>query len=354
MAFINTPKAQPLRLKQVELARVPWDRLDAFADRTVFQTREWIEFIAEAQGATPVVAEVLEDGRAVGYFTGLVVRRWGIRILGSSFPGWTTPYIGFNLEPGVSRRDALQALPDFAFRDLKVLHLEVSDPHFDVEDGAALGFAVGAYDSYTSDLTRTEDELFKAMDSAARRCVRKAEKSGVTIEEAHDAGFADEYYAQLLDVFAKQGLVPGYPVDRVRQLIRHLEPTGRILLLRARDAEGNCIGTGIYPGYNKVAEFWGNASWRKHQQLRPNETLHWYAIRYWKRRGAEVFDWGGGGTYKEKYGVRPLSVPWFRKARYPWLDRARNQAKELFALRQRLMGRWRGDSYRPTAKEDGD
>ena len=342
-------------MSRVELAHVPWEQLDRYADRTVFQTREWIQFIADTQRATPVIAELRDQSRVVGYFTGLVVGRLGIRVLGSSFPGWTTPYIGFNLEPGVSRRDALQALVPFAFRDLKVVHLEVSDPNFDVEDGRSLGFAVGAYDSYSTDLTQPEDSIFKAMDSAARRCVRKAEKSGVTIEESHDAAFADEYYAQLEDVFAKQGLVPTYPVERVRQLIRHLEPTGRILLLRARDAEGNCIGTGIYPGYNKVAEFWGNASWRKYQLLRPNEALHWYAIRYWKSRGAELFDWGGGGTYKEKYGVRPLSVPWFRKARYKWLDDARNHAKDLFAFRQRVLGRLRGDSYRPPPREkDGE
>src|SRR3989442_1557306 len=83
------------------------------------------------------------------------------------------------------------------------------------------------------------------------RCVRKAEKSGVTIEEAHDIAFADEYYEQLKDVFAKQGLVPTYDVERVRALVRHMEPSGNVLLLRARDPEGKCIATGIFPGFNK-------------------------------------------------------------------------------------------------------
>ena len=48
---------------------------------------------------------------------------------------------------------------------------------------------------------------------------------------------------------------------------------------------------------NDVAFFWGNASWRSEQQWRPNEYLHWYALRYWKARGVTLFDWGGGGTY---------------------------------------------------------
>jgi hypothetical protein len=98
--------------------KVPWDTLDRFADRTVFQTREWLEFIAETQGAKPVVAELRAGSDIAGYFAGLTVKRFGIRILGSSFPGWTTPYIGFNMVDGASRREALAALERLAFGEL--------------------------------------------------------------------------------------------------------------------------------------------------------------------------------------------------------------------------------------------
>ncbi|HTV55088.1 MAG TPA: amino-acid racemase, partial [Terriglobia bacterium] len=74
----------------------------------------------------------------------------------------------------------------------------------------------------------------------------------------------------------------------------------------------------------------------------PNETLHWYAMRYWKRQGVAVFDWGGGGEYKQKYGGKPLSVPWFRKPRYAFLGIMRREAKRMFDLKQRLMGRLQG------------
>ena len=81
----------------IKLEDVNWEHLDSFADRTVFQTREWVNFVAETQKARPVVVELSEAGRVVGYFTGLTFTRFGVRILGSSFPGWTTPYMGFNL-----------------------------------------------------------------------------------------------------------------------------------------------------------------------------------------------------------------------------------------------------------------
>jgi hypothetical protein len=315
-----------------------WARLDAFADRTVFQTREWLHFVRETQRAKIVVCQLSEGGDVAGYFSGLVISRLGVRILGSSFPGWTTPYMGFNLMPGASRAAALAAIEGIAWDTLKCLHIEVSDPFFVVSDGEENGFTCDAYASYRTDLTQTEEKLFSAMDSACRRCVRKAEKSGVTIEEAHDTGFADEYYEQLKDVFAKQGLVPTYGAERVRALVKNLEPTGRILLIRARDAEGKCIATGIFPGFNRIAEFWGNASFRSSQNLRPNEAIHWYAMKYWKSRGINVYDWGGEGTYKEKYGCVAHRVPWFTKSRFNFISKLRGQAKELFARKQRFEG----------------
>ena len=327
----------------MDLRAVDWNALDGFSDRTVFQTREWLNFIAETQRATPVIAELRAEGKLAGYFSGLTFSKFGIKILGSSFPGWTTPYIGFNLLPGHSRMAALAAVEKMAWNDLKCLHLEVSDPHFSIEEGVELGFSCQFYTSYRSDLTKSEDELFNAMDSACRRCVRKAEKSGVVVEEAHDADFADEYYAQLKDVFAKQGLVPTYSLQRVRALVKHLGATGRVLLVRARDADGKCIATGIFPGFNKIAEFWGNASFRSSQILRPNEAIQWYVMRYWKKRGLEIYDWGGEGTYKEKYGCTVHKVPWFTKSRYQFVAKLRDEAKEMFARKQRLLGWLQGD-----------
>jgi Acetyltransferase (GNAT) domain len=332
-----------MKFHRIDNKAADWKRLDRFADRTVFQTREWLQFIAESQNAVPVLAELREAGDLLGYFTGLTFSKFGMKVLGSSFPGWTTPYIGFNLNPGTPRRAALEALEKFAWDDLKCLHLEVSDPNFTFADGEAGGFKTEYYASYRTDLTRSEEDLFNGMGSACRRCIRKAEKSGLKLEEAHDLAFADEYYEQLKDVFAKQSLVPTYSVERVRALVRNLEPGGNVLLLRARDPEGKCIATGIYPGFNQIAEFWGNASFRAYQSLRPNEACHWYAMRYWKKRGATIFDWGGEGTYKEKYGCTPHRVPWFTKSRYQIVGKLRNEARNMFTRKQKFLGWLQGN-----------
>lgn len=277
-----------------------------------------------------MIARLEDAGTTLGFFTGVLIKRMGFNILGSPFPGWTTPYMGLNLSPGVSRHVAVTALLPFVFHDLKCHHLEIADPYLDREDMLKLGFQVRKGQTFRSDLTLTEDELFANMDSACRRCIRKAAKSSVTIEEASGDGFAGEYYQQLLDVFAKQNLKPTYGQQRVESLIRRYHPTGDLLLLRARDAEGRCIATGIYPGFNKISFFWGNASLRQHQHVRPNEALHWHAMKHWKERGMEWHYWGNGGEYKRKYGGEEISFMEYRLSRGTMIAIARDTAKTLY------------------------
>ena len=316
-----------LVLERMRLEEVDWPRLDSYPDRVVFQTREWLEFVARTQQAEPVIAKLVRDGTGVGFFTGLVIRRLGVRILGSPFPGWTTSSMGFNLDEGVSRREAAEALLRFAFGTLRCLHVELKDRRLGGDELAGLGFAQTATVTFEIDLAAEEDVIFGRMDSACRRCIRKAEKLGLVIEEASGESFADEYYAQLVDVFAKQSLRPPYGADRVRELIRCLEPTEQLLLLRARSPEGKPIASALFPAMNGTAYFWGGASFRAHQLLRPNEAIFWYAMRYWKERGMSVMDMGGGGDYKRKYGPVEFSVPFFRKARAPGLLRLRDAAR---------------------------
>lgn len=330
-----------VRLVRLDPETCDWPAMDRFADRQIFQTREWLSFLAATQGGEIVVAALEEAGEVVGYFSGLVIRRFGFRILGSPFPGWSTGYLGFNLTPGVFRPAAWQALPAFAFGDLKCLHLEARDRFTVPGDLDGLAFTPQRpLRLFEIDLSRSEDEILAGMDSNRRRNIKQAVRNGVVMEEAEGVDFADDYYPQMLDVFAKQNLVPNYGIERVRSLIRHVHPTGRLLLLRARDPDGAAIATGIFPAYNGTMYFWGGASWRHAQRLRPNDLLMWTAIQYWRARGVVSFDMGGGGDYKRRYGPSESSVPTASLSRNRAVLSLRNTAEAFVEGRQRLHG-WR-------------
>ncbi len=298
--------------------------------RNVFHTREWLEYVARTQRAEPVVAHVERDGELVGAFTGLIVRRFGVRILGSPFQGWMTGPMGFSLVPGVATRDAMEALLRFAFKPLRCLHVEVLDRHAGFEELQGLGGRLVPFSTYELGLTPDEETLFAGLSSACRRAVRKSERVGVRVEEAHGVEFADEFYPQLLDVFAKQGRRPPFGIERVREMIRCVEPSGNLLMLRAVSAEDERIATGIFPVHEDFAYFWSGASWRSHQILRPNEAIFWHAIRHFRERGVRMLDLGGGGDYKRKYGAPEKLIPYVRKSRVPGMVALRDLAARVY------------------------
>lgn len=330
-----------LVLHRVEPSAALWADRATYDDRLIFHTEPWLRFVAESQRAEPVLATVADGTRTVGHFTGLLTKRYGLRILGSPMAGWTTSYMGFNLEEAVPRRAALEALMPFAFGDLGGAHLEIRDRRLAETDLEGLGLRWASAPTAVIDLSPAQDTLFGAMAAACRRNIRKAAKSGVVIEEAApgDETFAHDFYLQLRDVFAKQNLVPTYSIERVRALIRNLAPAGRILLLRARDPEGRCIATAVLPWYHRTMYFWGGASYRQHQHLRPNEALIWHALRWAKDRGVTEFDFVGGNSYKAKYGTTEVPVPWARRSRSPLVAGLRDAAREGFALKQRAAAR---------------
>jgi len=328
-----------LRLVRLDYEKAP--PLSQYSDRTIFQTEEWLKFISITQNAEPVIAVILDGERQVGRFTGLIIKKYGIKILGSPFPGWTTFYMGFNLDKSVSCADALIALKSFAFNDLKCLHVEITDRSINRDNLKEAGYFFDSKritSGYEIDLTINKDDLFGKMSQTSRWCIRKSIKNGVSIEVANDRSFAYDYYSQLKDVFAKQGLVPTYPIERVKILIDCLNSSGMLLLLRARNSEGVCIATGIFPAMNDTMYFWGGASWRSYQKLYPNEPIQWFAMQYWKEKGIKKYNMGGGGEYKRKYGGYEIYVPWGRKSKYIGLELLRNFAKRLFLWKPHING----------------
>lgn len=335
-----------MELQLETVSQGEWEKLDSCGSRTIFQTRPWMEFVARTQDATPILARVRVHDQTVGFFSGLIIRRLGFRILGSPFPGWTTSYMGFNLRLDVPRRDAMRALVQYVFGELGCHHFEIMDRSMTLEDCSGLGLEYRMLRGFEIDLTCSDEQLLARMTSACRRCIHKAEKCGVSIEEASDLEFADDYYTQLKDVFDRQSLIPTYPIERVRELIKQVYPTGMLLLLRARDNIGRCIATGIFPAMNDCMYFWGGASWRTHQISRPNEAIQWYAMKYWKRRGILRYDMGGDGEYKRKYGGRDIAVPWFRKSRNTLISNMRDIARQLHMYRRHFQG-WLRSSNQP-------
>ncbi len=275
----------------------------------IFQTRAWLAFLNRRQPLEPVLAAIREDGRLLGFFAGLLAEKFGLRILGSPFRGWMTYFMGFNLKPGTSRRLVLEALPDFAFHELGCQYLELIDPFITEADCLGLKYRIEPLPWYALDLRPPEETLFANMKHACRTNIRKARKNELRIETACEPGFADEYYAQYIEVMQRHALQPAFGLETVRLMVKHILPTERLLLLRARLAAGESIATGLFLSLGPMGVFWGAASRSEYQHFRPNEYLAWEGVKRLKAQGVEILHFGGyAGQYKEKFGCQKTRI----------------------------------------------
>ena len=89
-----------MKFYPIELKSADWKRLDSFADRTVFQTREWLQFVAEAQNAQPVLAELRDKNDVFGYFSGLAFSKFGMKNYGKLVSRLDDSLYGFQSRSG--------------------------------------------------------------------------------------------------------------------------------------------------------------------------------------------------------------------------------------------------------------
>ncbi len=309
-----------------------------FPAKTIFTTPEWIGFVQEDSHAKPIVLEILKGEKKVGYFTALLVEKFGIRIVASPFSGWSTCFMGFDVLY-VNKIEIVTDLVEYLYRTYRCSYIEIVDRDITVEDAQHNGFVYRPVSTLELAIERSDNELFKVFKTDCRNFIRQFERRGATIEEAvPDDDFAEEYYSQLKDVFAKQGMVPTYGIEKIKRLLSHLANTGMLLCLRVREPDGLSIATSIFLGHNKKFFFWGGASLRPFQSFRPNEYMIWYAIKYWRERGCTVFDMVGVRDYKKKFGAVEKEYAKLIIPRYGILLSLRNCAEKLYFLMLRFKG----------------
>ena len=149
-------------------------------------------------------------------------------------------------------------------------------------------------------------------------------------------GLAGDYHRQLVEVFGRRHRRAPYGPGRVQALLDHVGDPQQLIGLRALAGDGSCVATGLFPFDRRATYFWGGASTAEGRSLLANDALLWHAITEARERGCTAFDFGGGGSFKAKFGGRPLSVPWVRRSRWPGLDHARGIAEAAIERSRRL------------------
>jgi len=219
-------------------------------------------------------------------------------------------------DPLVANQDEWRCLVDRLLRrgqriSLRCLHNQVplADPRFAL---------TGRAKWHCVDLQRNEDDIWQGLHGSARRAIKKAQRSGVTVRVA-------QHEDDLRAFFELHLRVRKYKYRLLAQPYRFFEniwngfivPGKGALILSVFDDE--VIGGVLFLEWQDTLYYKFNASNPDAIALRPNDLVVWAGIRYGQRRGFNFLDFGlsdwdqeGLLQYKRKFATKEKTISLLR------------------------------------------
>jgi len=264
----------------IDLNNVNLEEFNSFPKKTPFTTVPWLRFISEDKDAIPKIIRITQGEELIGYFTGLVFNKLGIKFFGSPFKGWSTNYMGFDLYDYTLISSLLEPTIDFVMKETKCLYLELVDRNITTENIVSTRFQTDIVTDLEVDIDKSDEELLKSVKKDCRKYICQFESRGAYIETVvPDDEFIETLHKQLCEVFEKQNLVPPYSLEKIKICVKYLKESDMMLCLRIKEPKGEVIASFIFLGLNKKCIGWCASSTSKFQHLRPNEYIIWHGIR---------------------------------------------------------------------------
>jgi hypothetical protein len=171
-------------------------------------------------------------------------------------------------------------------------------------------------------LVADEDVLFANVDSAVRQAIRKARKSGVTVEISQDLDAVRAFYRLQCKTRRRHGLPP-QPFRFFHSIHKHILSGNHGLVMIARAGRTAVAGAMFFHSAKQAIYKFG-ASDDRFQRLRANNLVMWEAIRWYAAHGVDELDFGRTSLNNE--GLRSFKLGWGTQERtieYARYDRRR-------------------------------
>jgi FemAB-related protein (PEP-CTERM system-associated) len=158
---------------------------------------------------------------------------------------------------------------------------------------------------------RLQQDMWPGFDRKVRNQIRKAEKSGLSVERG-----GAELLGAFYTVFARNMRDLGTPVYARRffeEVLRAVPDRARVLVVSLGRQP---VAGGITLRYRDMVEIPWASSIRDYNSLCPSHLLYWHALQAAVAEGCTTFDFGRStpneGTYKfkEQWGSEPVQLYW--------------------------------------------
>lgn len=168
------------------------------------------------------------------------------------------------------------------------------------------------------DLRPDEETLWSQLHSAARRAIRKAEKSGVTVRLARDEADLRAFFNMHLHIRKYRYQLLAQPYRFFEEIWRQFVETEQGTILLA-EQEDTIIGGIFFLEWQDGLYYKFNASLTDQRTVRPNDLMMWEGIKYGRSRGLAHMDFGlsdsdqdGLIRYKRKFASAEKEISFLR------------------------------------------
>lgn len=277
-----------------------WDKLLAqHPHHSFFHGAAWARVLESTYGFTPAYFAVQKAGAIQSLLPLMEVDSWltGRRGIGLPFTDHCGPLASNDESFGQLLKNAV----DFG-RNRRWRYIELRGGRELFEEASpSLSFY-----GHRLNLVADQDLMFAQLSGSVRRAIRKAAKSGVTVEISRSLDAIKAFHSLQCKTRKLHGLPP-QSFAFFRNIYEHVlsRNLGIVILASYR---GNLIAAAVHFCLRSQAIYKYGASDKSFQHLRGNNLVMWEAIKWHVRNGATTLDLGRTSLTNE--GVRRFKLGW--------------------------------------------
>ncbi len=307
---------------------VAWDNfVENHHNGTPFHLDAWLNLCQQHQGARLVRLGFFVGDQLVGVCPFLIKRFFILKVAASPLVVQASPYMGPLCRDSSFFPSIMQAL-DRYLRKQKVNFERIIFRTQQTENIInELGYVSIERFTHVIDLSQGFDAIWKHMESSARRNIRKAEKSGVSVMLADPENFCGTYYNIAKSLYkGKNKIVPNSEQFYQDLLMGNVSKHVKLVIATVN---GAAVSGAIMVHYKDYVYYLDGVNDRRYSTLNGSAAVQFFMIRWALDNGYKYYDFVGStlqylGRFKGKFGGNVVAQTCIERASPSW----------VFAVRQ--------------------
>lgn len=264
-----------------------------------FHTSAWAKVLQETYGFTPFYFTAHEQGRLLGLWPFMEVNSWLTGKRGVCLP-FTDECPPIFSDAAAAQRCLAEVTEHGRRRGWK--YWECRGANLFPEELPAST----SYYGHLLDLTPGQPAVYERFKGSVRTAIRKAEKSGITVEAGNSWELLCAFYQLNCQTRQKHGLPP-QPLTFFRRIWENVlkKNLGTVIIGRH---QGRPVSSAVFFHFGKQVIYKYGASDETVKELSATNLVLWAGIQQFISEGREVFNFGRSSMSNE--GLRKFKLAW--------------------------------------------